>query len=417
MGMTFSQKILAKKAGRDSVQVGEIVEVAPDHLLTHDNTAAIIDIFKRIGVDKLHDPGRHVVVLDHTVPAPTEKNAKNHAKIRSFVEEQKVADFFDIQHGVCHQVLSEYGYARPGRLILGSDSHTTTYGALGAFSAGIGRSEAAVIMATGRMWLRVPETLRIQVEGELGPKVMAKDVILHLIGRIGADGALYQAMEFTGPTVRAMTIASRMTLTNMAAEAGAKNGYVEPDEVTRKWLAARGVEDYEEVLSDPDAEIAGTIEVDASAIGPQVAKPHTVDNVSPVEEVAGTRIHQVFLGTCTNGRLEDLHAAAEILSGRKVHPKVRMLVFPASREVYRAALADGTLLTLSDAGAVIMNPGCGPCLGAHEGTLAPGEVCISTANRNFKGRMGSREAEIYLANPATVAASAIAGEIADPREI
>lgn len=417
MGETLSQKILARKAGRKSVEVGEIVEVEPDFTLTHDNTAAISGTFHKIGVEKVHAPSRHVVVLDHTVPAPTEKNAASHVKIREFVAAQGIEHFFDVHHGVCHQVLPEFGFARPGRLILGSDSHTTTYGALGAFSAGIGRSEAAVIMATGRMWLRVPETLQIHVTGKLPAHVYPKDLILYVIGQIGADGALYQAMHFCGPGIEALDVPGRLTLCNMAAEAGAKNGYVEPDAITAAWLTAIGAGDYDAVVGDPDAPVARRVEVDGASLEPQVAKPHTVDNVCSVTEVAGTPVQQALLGTCTNGRLEDLRAAAAVLAGRQVHPNTRLLVFPASRRVYQAALADGTLLALSQAGAVIMNPGCGPCLGAHEGVLAPNEACISTANRNFRGRMGSREASVYLGSPATVAASAVAGQITDPRSL
>ncbi len=417
MGMTFSQKILARKANKPTLEVGEIVEVEPDFTLSHDNTAAIVGTFKKIGVARVKYPDRHVIVLDHTVPAPNEKNAQNHKAIREFVAEQGIPNFFDLQHGVCHQVLPEKGFARPGRLILGSDSHTTTYGALGAFSAGIGRSETAVIMATGRMWLRVPETLRLWVEGAFAAGVYPKDLILAIIGQIGADGALYQAMEYCGPGIDAMPMGGRLTLCNMAAEAGAKNGYVQADAVTQEWLAARGFEAGEPVVSDPDAPYAGELRFDLGALAPQVARPHTVDNVCPVTEVAGTRIQQALLGTCTNGRLEDLRVAAALLKGKQVHPGVRLLVFPASAAVYREALQDGTLLTLSEAGAVIMNAGCGPCLGAHEGILAPGEACISTANRNFRGRMGSNEAQVYLASPATVAASALAGEICDPRSL
>jgi len=304
----------------------------------------------------------------------------------------------------------------PGRLIVGSDSHTTTYGALGAFAAGIGRSEAAVIWATGDIWLRVPPTLRIEVSGSIPSGVAAKDLILAIIGKLGADGGLYRAVEFCGSTVRSLSMGGRMTLCNMAAEMGAKIGYVEPDGVTLRYLARRARHGFEPVFSDADADIDEVIEIDASKLVPQVAKPHTVDNVAPVTEVAGTPIQQAILGTCTNGRVEDLWVAANRLRGRVVHPRVRLLVFPASSQVYAEALRLGLLADLLGAGAVIMNPGCGPCLGAHQGVLAPGEVCLSTANRNFRGRMGCKDAEIYLASPDTVAASALAGCIADPRE-
>jgi 3-isopropylmalate/(R)-2-methylmalate dehydratase large subunit len=417
MGLTLTQKILARGAGKKSVSVSEIVDVTPDVVLSHDNTAAIVSTFRKIGVDRVDRPDRHVIVLDHCVPAASEKYAQNHKDVREFVAAQGIRNFYDVNHGVCHQVLPEHGHALPGQLIVGSDSHTTTYGALGAFAAGIGRSETAVIMATGRIWLRVPETMRVTVTGQLPPGVFAKDFILRLIGDLGADGGLYQAVEFAGPAIANMEVDDRMTLCNMTAEMGAKNGYVAADDQTEAWLRKRGVSNVERIASDPDAEIARTLTYDVSELVPQVAAPHTVDNVHPVTEHAGTKIHQALLGTCTNGRLRDLHQAADIVRGKKIHPSVRMLVFPASVDVYRAAMADGTLMTLSEAGAVLMNPGCGPCLGAHEGILAPGEVCISTANRNFRGRMGSRDASVYLASPATVAASAIAGEITDPRTL
>ncbi len=415
MGQTFTQKILARGAGKKTVAVSEIVDVTPDVVLSHDNTSAIAATFKKIGVEKVDKPSRHVIVLDHCVPAASEKYAQNHKDVREFVAAQGIKNFYDVNHGVCHQVLPEHGHALPGQLIVGSDSHTTTYGALGAFAAGIGRSETAVIMATGRIWLRVPETMRVVVSGKFPRAVYAKDFILKLIGDLGADGGLYQAVEFTGPAISSMDVDDRMTLCNMTAEMGAKNGYIEADEQTAAWLKRHGVTSFERVGSDPDAEIARTLQYDVSALEPQVAAPHTVDNVHPVSQHAGTKLNQALLGTCTNGRLRDLQQAADIVRGKKVHPSVRMLVFPASVDVYRAAMADGTLMTLSEAGAILMNPGCGPCLGAHEGILAPGEVCISTANRNFRGRMGSRDASVFLGSPATVAASALAGEITDPR--
>lgn len=416
MGQSLTQKILARGAGKSSVAVSEIVDVTPDVVLSHDNTAAISAKFKSIGVDKVDDPRRHVIVLDHCVPAAGEKYAENHKVIRSFVAEQGIESFYDVQRGICHQVLPEEGHVRPGALIVGSDSHTTTYGALGAFAAGIGRSETAAIMAIGKIWLRVPDTMQVRVTGRFPVNVNAKDFILKLIGDLGADGGLYQAVEFVGAAIDDMDIGDRLTICNMTAEMGAKNGYIQPDDKAREWLAKRGVTEFEPVFSDPDTRYARVLEYDVSALAPQVACPHTVDNVKPIEEVAGTRIHQALLGTCTNGRLIDLHRAARILEGKRIAPHVRMLVFPASVEVYRDAMRDGTLMKLSESGAVIMNPGCGPCLGASAGILAPGEVCISTANRNFRGRMGSREAEIYLASPETVAMSAIAGSIADPRE-
>lgn len=417
MGQTFVEKVLARKAGLGSVVPGQIVTVRPDKLLTHDNTADISNKFRRIGVDKVANPDINVIVLDHVVPAANETYATNHQIIREFVAEQGISAFYDVGEGICHQVLPEKGHAWPGAVIVGSDSHTTTHGAFGAFSAGIGRTEAAAVMATGEIWLRVPESLRVVIDGELSERVMAKDVILYVIGDLRADGANYCSVEFGGETVRAMSVASRMVLTNMAAEMGAKNGVVEPDEKTRAWLAGRVDHEYEEVHADPDATYGRVMTYDASEIVPQVAKPHTVDNVAPVTEVAGTPIDQALVGTCTDGRLEDLAAAAEIVRGKQVASGVRMLVLPASREVLLAAIEEGYVSDLVNAGATLLNPGCGPCLGAHEGCMAPGEVTISTANRNFKGRMGSKDAFIYLGSPATVAASALTGVITDPREV
>jgi len=416
MGQTFAQKILAQKAGLETVEPGQIVTVRPDKLLTHDNTAAIAKIFREIGVERVARPEISVIVLDHVVPAATEGHARNHQQIRQFVKEQGVTSFYDVGEGICHQVLPEKGHALPGYLIVGSDSHTTTHGAFGAFAAGIGRTEAAAVMATGEIWLMVPESFRITVEGEVPKGVYAKDLILHIIGELGADGADYRAVEFTGPVIKEMSVASRMVLCNMAAEMGAKIGVVESDDKTRAWLKGRSDVDFEKVSADPEAAYERVIEYDVSALLPQVARPHTVDNVVPITEVIGTKVDQALIGTCTNGRLEDLQVAAQVLRGRKIAPMTRLLTLPASREVLSAALAEGIIADLVTAGAVILNPGCGPCLGAHEGVMAPGEVTISTANRNFKGRMGCKEAEIYLASPATVAASALAGEIVDPRE-
>jgi len=414
MGKTFAEKVLASKSGQPEVVPGQIVNVAPDVVMSHDNSAFILETFREIGVTRLKDPSRVVMALDHCVPAATERYALNHKMVREFVAEQGIENFYDVEEGVCHQVLPEKGHVLPGSLILGSDSHTTTYGAFGAFAAGIGRSETAAIWATGKMWLRVPETIHIGVTGAFRRGVSAKDVILRVIGDLGADGALYKSVEFSGETIRAMSIAGRMVLCNMAAEMGAKNAYVAPDEKTDNWLRGRVKRSYQPVFPDEDADHELAARYDVAGLEPQVACPHAVDNVVPVSEVEGTRINQALIGTCTNGRMEDLRAAAMILKGRKVARGVRLLVFPASREVYLDALADGTLAVLATSGGIIMNPGCGPCLGAHEGILAPGEVCLSTANRNFKGRMGSPEAKIYLANPETVAASAVAGEICAP---
>lgn len=416
MGQTFSEKVLGAKAGRP-VRVGEIVTVSPDYILSHDNSAAIIKEFKKLGIAKIKRADKIVIVLDHVVPASSEKYAQNHKEIREFVHEQDLPNFFDVQHGICHQVFSENGFALPGKLILGADSHTTSYGAFGAFSAGIGRSEAAAVWATDEIWLKVPETIRIEMRGSLQVMVFTKDVILKIIGQEGADRANYKAVEFVGPAVEGFSLASRLVMTNMAAEMGAKNGYFFPDEKVLTWLGDRARNGYDEMVSDPDAVYESVLDYDISSIEPQVACPHTVDNVCRVADVEGIPFHQAIIGTCTNGRVEDLKVAAQILKGKKVHSGIRVLVIPASRTEYLRALQEGYLETLVDAGCLVLNPGCGPCLGAHQGILAPGEVALSTANRNFRGRMGSRDSSIYLASPATVAASALEGRIADPRNL
>lgn len=416
MAQTFAEKIFSRKAGR-AVAAGEIVTLEPDRLLSHDNTAAIAKTFAKMGAARVVDPEKVVVVLDHCVPAATEKYAQNHLEIREFVAANGVEHFFDVGEGICHQVFAEQGFALPGELVLGADSHTTSYGALGAFAAGIGRTEMAALYATGRLWLRCPESLRVDVTGEFGADVSPKDLILYIIGDQGADGALYESVEFAGPTVEATSISGRMTLCNMAAEMGAKNAYVAPDEKTRAFLEGRARRPFEEVFPDDGAAYERALSYDVAGLGPRVACPHTVDNVVPVGEVAGTRVDQIVVGTCTNGRVDDLVAAADVLRNRRVAPGLRVLVFPASRATYLESLGIGALATLAAAGCIIMNPGCGPCLGAHEGILAAGEVCLSTANRNFRGRMGSSEAEVYLCSPATAAASALHGRITDPRTV
>jgi len=416
MGKTFAEKVLSKKTGKD-VQAGEIVEVIPDVAMSHDNTAAISKTFYQIGVDKIYNPDMHVIVLDHCVPAANEKFAQNHKDIREFIVQQGIRNFYDIHRGICHQVLSEEGFAVPGKLIVGSDSHSTTYGAFGAFATGIGRSEMAVIFATGKIWLRVPETMKIVVKGELQPGISSKDVMLKIIGTLGADGGLYRALWFTGEVIANMSISSRMVLTNMAVEMGAKIGYIEPDQKTVAYLKNRARFEYETVTSDSDADIEETVEFDISDLEPQIACPHSVDNVKPVSEVKGTKINQIFFGSCTNARLEDFEVVTTVLRGKKVHPNTRMIVIPASMEVFKAALSKGYIQDLAEAGAVIVNTGCGPCMGNHEGVLAPGETTLSTSNRNFKGRFGCKEAEIYLSSPMTAAVSALTGEITDFREL
>jgi 3-isopropylmalate/(R)-2-methylmalate dehydratase large subunit len=415
-GRTFSQKILGAKVDKDVVP-GEIVDVVPDVAMSHDNTAAIAKKFASLGVAKVFDPEMHVIVLDHCAPAANEKFATNHQEIRAFVEAQGIENFFDINAGICHQVLPEQGFALPGRLMVGSDSHTTSYGALGAFATGIGRSEMAVIMATGKIWLRVPETMKIEVTGSFSTGVTPKDLILKIIGDLGADGALYKAVEYCGPAIEEMSLSGRLTLCNMAVEMGAKNGYVEPDAKTLEFLNGRARGNFEIVKSDHDAVYSETLQCDVSALEPQLACPHTVDNVASVSQVAGRPVHQVVIGSCTNGRLDDLQAAAFILKGRQVAAGTRVLILPASREILQQAIQDGTMSVLLDAGAVLLNPNCGPCMGNHEGALAPGEIALSTANRNFRGRMGCNEAEIYLGSPLTCAAAAVTGKITDVREL
>jgi len=415
VGQTLTEKVLGFKAGK-SVQAGEVVTVSPDYILSHDNSAAIIQEFRKLGVAKVRAPRKIVIVLDHIVPASDEKYAQNHKSIREFVAEQGIPNFFDINSGICHQVLPEQGFALPGKLIVGSDSHTASYGALGAFATGIGRTETACTWATDEIWLRVPETIRIDLEGRFRAGLSAKDLSLKIIGDHGAEMANYKAVEFAGPAAKDFSVGARLTLANMSAEMGAKNGYFLPDDKVRRWLRGRTRGPYEAVLSDPDAAYESVLRYDLSVLEPQIACPHTVENVKPVNEVAGKPIQQVLIGTCTNGRLEDLDAAARIIRGRKIPPGVRVLVIPASWEVYREALKSGTLAVLAEAGCVILNSGCGPCLGAHEGILAAGEVCVSTSNRNFRGRMGHRDSEIYLASPATAAASAVGGKIMDPRK-
>jgi 3-isopropylmalate/(R)-2-methylmalate dehydratase large subunit len=416
MGQTFVEKVFSRKLGRE-VRAGEIVEVIPDVAMSHDNTAAISLRFKEIGVDRVFKPEIHVIVLDHATPAPTEQYALNHKIVREFVKKYGILHFYDVNVGICHQVLAEEGFVLPGQIIVGSDSHTTTYGAFGAFGTGIGRSEMAVIYATGKIWFRIPESIKITLKGKLPKGIVSKDIILHIIGDIGADGASYKSVEFYGDPIANLSIDARMTIANMSIEMGAKNCFMEPDKKVLEWLKPRARKAFDVIQSDSHANYEDELVYDISRLEPQVACPHQVDHVKPVSQVTGIKIHQAFLGSCVNGRLEDIAIAAKLIRNKKVHPDVRLLVFPASMNIYREALAHGYLTTLLDAGAIIMNPGCGPCLGAHEGTLAPGEACISSSNRNFQGRMGSRDAEIYLGSPATVVAAAITGEIVDFRKL
>ena len=418
MTMTFAEKILAKYADKNSVIPGEIVTVQPDHLLTHDNTAAIIQkISKELDEYGVFSRQLSIIVLDHVIPAASEKTAMNHKNIRDFVKKHKIQHFFDVGNGVCHQIVVEKGLALPGKLLLGSDSHTCSYGAIGAFSSGIDRTEAAALMLTGETWLKVPQTIRMELNGKLVTGTYSKDVILYIIGEISASGANYCSVEFHGD-VEQFSVEDRFTISNMGVEMGAKNAVFMVGDITRKHLNFLNVDqsNYNAVYPDNDAEYYKELNYDLSTITPQVACPHTVDNVKPVSEIEGLDIQQCFIGTCTNGRISDLQIAANLLKGRKVHPDVRLLILPASKQIFEEALQKGIIETIVKAGGIILPPGCGPCLGAHQGVLAPGERCLSTANRNFKGRMGCKDAEIYLASPATVAVSAIYGKLTDPRK-
>lgn len=435
-GKTFAEKALARASGNSSVVAGQIVDAAPDVILSHDNTAAIWKIFRALGVARVKNPERLAITLDHAVPAPTTAHAQNHADVRKFVDEMGVQNFFEVGRGICHQVLSEEAIVLPGQTILGADSHTPHFGWLGAFGAGIGRSEVAALWATGELWLRVPESIKISVIGKLSDWVTSKDLCLKIIGDLGADGGLYYSVEFHGDTISNLSLASRMVIPNMMAEFGAKNAYLFPDDAVFDYLARRRltaddqrptteieIENQKSKIEntalypDENASYTAAYTFDASALEPMIACPHTVDNVKPLSQVRGTKIQQAFLGTCTNGRLEDLAIGAEIVRGKKIARGTRLLVIPASSEVLHDALRHGYIETLADAGAVIGVPGCGPCMGNHMGIPAPNEATISTANRNFRGRMGTRDAEIYLASPAVVAASALAGVIEDPRSI
>lgn len=418
MGMTFAEKILAKYACEKNVVPSQIVTVRPDYLLTHDNTAAIIQkIQPELENYGVCNPNLSIIVLDHVIPAASEKTATNHKLIREFVKTHGIKNFFDVGVGVCHQVVVEKGLALPGKLLLGSDSHTCSYGAVGAFSSGIDRTEAASLMLTGETWLKVPNSIKVTLSGKLQKGVSAKDLVLHIIGDISASGANYCSVEYHGDVGR-FTVDDRFTIANMGVEMGAKNSVFFVDEVTKSYLSSIGISssDYVPIYPDDDAVYSQELEYDLNSVVPMVACPHTVDNVKPVSELEGLEIQQCLIGTCTNGRLSDLRIAADILKDKKINPNVRLLILPASKTIYENALKNGIIETLVKAGGVILPPGCGPCLGAHQGCLAPGERCLSTANRNFKGRMGCKESEIYLASPATVAVSALSGKITGPRE-
>jgi 3-isopropylmalate/(R)-2-methylmalate dehydratase large subunit len=415
--MTITEKILARAAGKKEVSPGEIIDAKVDFAMMHDLTGPLtVESFEKIGARKVWDPARLVITFDHQTPASSIDAANNHILLREFARKHRIVHFYDMFEGICHQVLPEKGFALPGKVVIGADSHTVTYGALGCFATGVGSTDMAAILATGKIWLRVPESVKVKVEGTLKPPVMSKDLILHIIGDFGMDGATYQAVEFTGECISKMSVDGRLTICNMVVEMGAKNGIIEPDSKTLDWLRGRAKEEFEVVKSDPDAEYADERTYNAGGLEPQVACPHSVDNVKSVREVEGKKIDQAFIGTCTNGRLEDLEIAARIVKGKRVSRDVRFIVVPASTEVYRKALESGILKILVDAGALVESPGCGACMGCHVGVLGPGEVSISASNRNFRGRQGSPESEVYLASPATVAASAIEGKIADPRD-
>lgn len=419
-GMTITEKIFAKAAGKDRVVPGELINARVESIMTMEYIGGIaFELFDSLGVTGLKDPGQVVAVMDHLVPCHDVKSAEVARGFRKAVQDHGVKYFYDIgRHGIGHQIMVEKGHVLPGTICVGTDSHSTTYGALGAVSCGVSTTDAAVIMATGELWFRVPESVKFHIAGKLQERVVSKDVILHLLGMTKWNGQMiYKAVEFEGPTVKEMSISSRMVMCNQAADMGIKNAIIAPGEKTVEYLKGRTNKRYELLDSDPGAEYDSVYEVDVSDLPPQVARPHSVDNVSSVEEVEGTKIDEAFLGSCTNGRVEDLEIACEILKGKKIHPNVRMIVVPASQDIYLEAVNKGLITILIEAGAAVDTPSCAACAGLHTGLLASGEVAISASNRNFRGRMGSPEAEIYLGSPATVAASAVAGVITDPRKV
>ncbi|MCW4018150.1 MAG: homoaconitase large subunit [Candidatus Bathyarchaeota archaeon] len=419
--MNISEKILAKASSKPVVQAGEIVDANVDYVMVHDLTGPLaIEAFKKIGVSKVWDNKKVVIILDHQIPAESVKMAELHKMLHKFAKEQAIRLYDVGEGGICHQVMPEKGYVTPGALIVGADSHTCTYGAFGSFSTGIGSTEAAAVFATGKLWMKVPEAIKFNVNGTFPKYTTPKDLVLYMIGKVGVDGAIYKSVEFTGQTMREMSIAGRMTVCNMAVEMGAKNGIVEPDETTRKFLESRVPSNklsIEQWKSDADAKYEKAVEIDVSDLEPQVACPSSVDNVKPISKVGDVKINQAFIGSCTNGRIEDLRAAAQIVKGKKVKTGGRALVIPASQEVFAQAIKEGLVEIFTEAGALMCGATCGPCLGGHIGLLASGEVCVSTSNRNFIGRMGSPEANVYLASPAVVAASALTGKITDPSKL
>jgi 3-isopropylmalate/(R)-2-methylmalate dehydratase large subunit len=415
MGKTLAEKIIGKHAGKE-VSAGEIVVVSVDVCLMQDGTAPLaIRQLQKINLEKAAHPKRTVLFLDHAAPSPRKELSNDHITIRKFAEKTG-CQVSDVGMGICHQIIFEQ-YLSPGEILIGSDSHTCTGGAMAAFSTGMGSTDVAIGIALGKTWFRVPETFKIEVTGEFQPGVYSKDLILYLIGLIGADGATYKSLEFTGDTIDNMTISSRMTISNMAIEAGAKAGLIHSDKKTKDFLQKWGrVSKYKEFKGDEDAVFEKVIKIDASRLVPTLSFPHTVDNTKSIDEAKGIKINQVFLGTCTNGRLEDIEIACQIIKGRKKNPKTRFIVVPASKSIFLEAMRKGYIKQLVEFGAAVLAPGCGPCVGVHEGILGDGENCISTQNRNFKGRMGNPDAFIYLASPATAVVAAVTGEIVDPRE-
>lgn len=427
MGMTMVEKILARATGQARVKAGDVVEPRIDLAMSHENGALAInqfsDIFKGTGLEaKVWDPAKIALIFDHRVPAETAKTAGNQKKIRNFVAAQGITKFHDIrgdEGGICHQILPENGYVRPGYVVVGTDSHTTSHGALGAFSFGIGATEMASVWSLGRgLNVEVPGTIKVVVNGQFPAHVHPKDLILFLIGKLTAEGANYKVIEFHGDTIRSMPTSGRLVICNMTVEAGATSGIVPPDQETLRYLKEEaGVKEAIELLApDADAVYDQVVEIDASKLEPQIACPHTVDNVKPIQQVAGKKVDQIVIGSCTNGRLDDLAIAAKVLKGKKVARGTRMLVFPASTRIYLAAIKQGIVADLMEAGAIVMNSGCGPCLGVHQGALADNDVALATTNRNFKGRMGNPNAEVYLCSPEVAAVSAITGVITDPRQ-
>lgn len=416
VGKTLAEKILSRHAHKE-VRAGEQVVARIDRLMSHEAFRTVAKTLIDAGVKRLWEPERIVLILDHIVPAPDELSANQHVEIRRAAARFQIPNhnFYDVRGGISHQVMCERGHVRPGELIVGTDSHSTMYGALGCAGVAVGATEGAYVAATGKLWFLVPETINVQLSGELARGVTSKDLVLYLCGAYGSDLAQYKSIEYLGPGAASMSIESRMTVANMGAELGAKFAFFVPDAKTAAYLATAGAgDDYQALYPDPDAQYCQQLQLDLSSLEPQVACPHSVENVKPISQVDAP-IHQAYLGSCTNARIEDLRAAALLLRGRKVAHGVRLYVSPASQLVYRSAAKEGLLEIFLDAGAVILNPGCGPCFGKHLGLLGDNEVCISSSNRNFPGRMGSQSAQVYLGSPLTVAASAIAGRITDPR--